>query len=76
MVEILQSLYTVGIAISGIKAILAMTLNGIFSLITKAPTVNMKQFNGEHGCFTLSPMCIYIQNTEPTLTARTHKAIM
>ena len=75
MVEILQSLYTVGIAIWN-QSHPCNDAEWNFSLITKAPTVNMKQFNGEHGCFTPSPMCIYIQNTEPTLTARTHKAIM
>ena len=87
VVEMLQSLYTMGITMKtpdGIKTIRAMLLNGIFDLIAKAPIVNMKQFNGEYGCLTcthpgtyIHPRSrVYLPNIEPMPTARTHEAIM
>jgi len=87
VVEMLQSLYTVGITIkvpSGIKTVRAMLLNGIFDLVAKAPVVNMTQFNGEYGCLVCThPGChisrgrhVYLPNHEPSPVARTHASIM
>lgn len=87
VVEMLQSLYTVGITMkvpSGSKTIRAMLLNGIFDLVAKAPIVNMIQFNGKHGCLActhpgshhLRGRNVYLPNCVPLPAARTHASIM
>ena len=69
---------------SGIKTVRAILLNGIFDLIAKAPILNMKQFNGEHGCSTCTHpgvslsrgTRVYLPSIEPPPLARTHESIM
>ena len=87
VVEMLQSLYTVGITIKvpgGIKTVRAKLLNGIFDLVAKAPIVNMIQFNGKYGCLActhpgshhLRSRHVYLPNSEPLTAARTHAGVM
>ena len=53
VMSMLMSLYSLGITMLtpvGIKTIRAKLLTGVFDLLAKAPLLNMKQFNGKHGC--------------------------
>ncbi len=54
----LERLNTVGVSVhtpSGPKTVRLKPLFGVFDLITKAPVMNIKQFNGKHGC----PTCLH-----------------
>ncbi len=54
----LERLSMVGVSVqtaSGVKTVRMKPLFGVFDLIAKAPIMNIKQFNGKHGC----PTCVH-----------------
>lgn len=56
--QLFGELSTVGLSLktpTGVSTFKFSPVFGMFDMIAKAPVLNMKQFNGEHGC----PVCLH-----------------
>jgi len=87
VVEILESLYMVGITrkvCGAVKTIKAKLFNGIFSLVAKATIINVIQFKGKRGSLActhtgshLTQGChVYLPKYQPLPATLTHSSIM
>lgn len=69
-----------GVALSSSRFVCLKPLFGVLDLIAKAPTLNMKQHSGRHGCpvcvhpGTWDRTCVYLPENEHAL--RTHESMI